>query len=120
MVSVADSTLTADSLRQKAQPVIAEATRKLVDEFHPEQVWLFGSYAWGEPTVDSDLDLFVIIAESPHNSLHRAQDAHRALSGLELPKDVIVKTRAEVDRVKALRPTLTYKILNEGRLLYGR
>jgi predicted nucleotidyltransferase len=103
-----------------AQPVIAEATRRLVAEFKPEQVWLFGSYAWGEPTEDSDLDLFVVVSESDDNSLGRAQNAHRALSGLDLPKDVIVKTRAEVDRVKLLKPTLTFKIINEGRLLYGR
>ncbi|MEQ1751792.1 MAG: nucleotidyltransferase domain-containing protein [Prosthecobacter sp.] len=103
-----------------AQPVIAEATRRLVEEFKPEQVWLFGSYAWGEPTEDSDLDLFVVVSNSDDNSVGRAQSAHRALSGLDLPKDVIVKTRAEVDRVKLLKPTLTFKILNEGRLLYGR
>ena len=42
------------------------------------------------------------------------------MSGLGLPKDVIVKTRDEVDRVKSLKPTLTLKILSEGRLLYGR
>jgi predicted nucleotidyltransferase len=120
MVTSADSTVTANSLREKAEPVIAEAMRLLVAEFHPEQVWLFGSYAWGEPTADSDLDLFVIVSSSDENSLGRAQEAHRALSGLELSKDVIVKTRDEVDRVKSLKPTLTFKILSEGRLLYGR
>ncbi len=120
MPATLDNPATVDSLREKARPVIAEATRRLVEEFQPEQVWLFGSYAWGEPTEDSDLDLFVVVPDSPDNSLRRAQDAHRALSGLDLPKDVIVRTRAEVDRVKTLRPTLTCKILNEGKLLYGR
>jgi uncharacterized protein len=119
MVSAHDSTVTVPSLREQAEPVIAEATRRLVEEFQPEQVWLFGSYAWGEPTVDSDLDMLVIVPESPDSSLSRAQHAHHTLSDLALPKDVLVKTRAEVDRVKKLRPTLTYKILNEGRLLYG-
>lgn len=120
MVSAPDSVTHATSLREKAEPVIVEATRRLVEEFNPEQVWLFGSYAWGEPTQDSDLDMLVIVAESADNSLGRAQQAHHALTDLALPKDVIVRTRTEVDRVKALPPTLTYKILNEGRLLYGR
>lgn len=119
MVTASDTTATAASLREKAEPVIAEATRRLVAEFQPEQVWLFGSYAWGEPTADSDLDLYVIVSESAENSLSRAQQAHRILGHLELPKDVVVKTRAEVDRVKSLRPTLAYKVLHEGRLLYG-
>jgi uncharacterized protein len=119
MVSASDSIVTANSLREKAEPVIAEATRRLVAEFQPEEVWLFGSYAWGEPDEDSDLDMLVVVSTSRESSLSRAQQAHHALSDLDLPKDVIVKTRAEVDRVRELRPTLTYKILNEGRLLYG-
>ncbi len=120
MVISADSASTAASLREKAEPVIQEATRRLVAEFQPEQVWLFGSYAWGEPTEDSDLDLYVIVPASGVNSLSRAQQAHRALGNLEMSKDVIVKTREEVDRVKSLCPTLAYKVLHEGRLLYGR
>ncbi|MBE2287432.1 MAG: nucleotidyltransferase domain-containing protein [Prosthecobacter sp.] len=120
MVTATDSSATAATLREKAQPVIAEATRRLVAEFQPEQIWLFGSYAWGEPTADSDLDLFVIVPDSLENSLSRAQKAHRALSELQMPKDVIVRTTAEVERVKNLRPTLAYKVLHEGRQLYGR
>lgn len=104
----------------KVKSVIDDAMRRLVAEFRPEQVWLFGSYAWGEPNEDSDLDFFVIVSESRVNSLRRAQDAHRALRGLQMPKDVIVRTRAEVERIRTLRPTLAYKILNEGRLLYER
>lgn len=102
------------------QHTIEVATQRLVAEFQPEQVWLFGSYAWGEPNADSDLDLMVVVQSSADNSLGRAQKAHRALRGLGVAKDVIVKTRAEVDRVKDLLPTLTYKILHEGKLLYGR
>jgi predicted nucleotidyltransferase len=32
----------------------------LVEQFHPEQVILFGSYAYGQPTPDSDVDLLVV------------------------------------------------------------
>lgn len=34
--------------------------RILVDQFHPEQVILFGSYAYGQPTCDSDIDLLIV------------------------------------------------------------
>jgi uncharacterized protein len=34
--------------------------RILVDQFHPEQVILFGSYAYGQPTCDSDVDLLIV------------------------------------------------------------
>lgn len=119
MVTATDSTATAASLRERAQPVIAEATRLLVAEFQPEQVWLFGSYAWGEPTADSDLDLVVVVEKSAESSLAQAQRAHRCLGSLDMSKDVLVKTSAEFNRYRDVRPSLTYKIVREGRLLYG-
>ena len=44
--------------------LLAEMTRRLVAEFHPERIILFGSHAWGKPTDDSDVDLFVIVPET--------------------------------------------------------
>ena len=106
------------SLLERAQPVIAEAARKRVEAFNPEDVWLFGSYAWGKPSEDSDIDLMVVVEGSSLSPLERAQAAHRALSDLSLPKDILVKTRDEVDRVQALTPSLTHKIITEGRLIF--
>lgn len=45
-------------------PELDEITARLVAEFDPEAVYLFGSYVWGEPDEDSDLDLLVVVAES--------------------------------------------------------
>ncbi len=119
MVTTSDSSVTANSLREKAQPVIAEATRRLVAEFQPEQVWLFGSYAWGEPTEDSDLDLVVVVPSSQERSLERVRRANRTLRGLGMPKDVLVHTRSEFETYQDVVSSLTYKIMHEGRLLYG-
>lgn len=119
MVTTSDSSVTANSLREKAQPVIAEATRRLVAEFQPEQVWLFGSYAWGEPTEDSDLDLVVVVPSSQERSLERVRRANRILRGLGMPKDVLVHTRSEFETYQDVVSSLTYKIMHEGRLLYG-
>ncbi|MFN7658777.1 MAG: nucleotidyltransferase domain-containing protein, partial [Dolichospermum sp.] len=41
-----------------------EITHRLVTALEPEQIFLFGSYAYGEPTEDSDVDLLVIISKS--------------------------------------------------------
>jgi len=55
-----------DVLRDPRHPVhrIADQLlpylQVLADRFHPEQVILFGSYAYGEPTPDSDVDLLVV------------------------------------------------------------
>jgi hypothetical protein len=45
--------------------------------------------------------------------------AHHCLGGLTLPKDVLVHTRAEVDRYKHLRASLFHQVLEHGRKLYG-
>ena len=99
--------------------VLEEAVERLVREFQPEEIYLFGSHAWGTPTNDSDLDFFVIVAESDEPAVKRAQRAHGVLSKLEASKDVIVFTRAEVDRVKHLRASLSHQVLHRGRKLYG-
>jgi predicted nucleotidyltransferase len=99
--------------------LLEEAVDRLADEFAPEAIYLFGSHAWGDPTEDSDLDFFVIVPQSTQAPIERAQRAHGVLSELAAPKDVIVYTRAEVDRVKHLRASLTHQVLHRGRKLYG-
>lgn len=99
--------------------LLSTATERLVAEFQPEQVWLFGSYAWGEPTADSDLDFMVIVRDSNETSVKRAQRAHHCLGDLPMPKDVLVPTRAQVERYRHLRASLFYEVLTQGRKLYG-
>ncbi|HEV8716024.1 MAG TPA: nucleotidyltransferase domain-containing protein, partial [Candidatus Binatia bacterium] len=40
---------------------IRRITRQIVHQFHPQKVILFGSYAYGQPTKDSDVDLLVLM-----------------------------------------------------------
>lgn len=100
--------------------LMREMTRRLVEQFRPEQIILFGSHAWGTPTPDSDVDLLVIVTQSDLSDYERAVLGHRCLSGLDVPKDVLVKTRAEFDLFRPVRASLEYKIAAQGRLLYDR
>jgi predicted nucleotidyltransferase len=99
--------------------LLQTATQRLVAEFQPDQIWLFGSHAWGNPHDDSDVDLLVVVPHSDETPIHRSQRAHRCLRGLRMPKDVLVETRQEVDRVKELKTSLENTILSRGRRLYG-
>ncbi len=101
------------------ESLLQTVTQRLVEEFQPEQIWLFGSHAWGTPTDDSDVDLMVIVPSSDERSIHRMQRAHRCLSGLGFSKDVLVPTRAQVDRYKHLRASLFHQVLANGRKIYG-
>ena len=88
-------------------------THRLVAEFQPEQVILFGSHAWGEPTADSDVDLMVIVSHSDLSEYQRALRGHACLSGLEIAKDVVVKTRSEFDFFRNVRASLEHRIVEQ-------
>ena len=44
------------SYKNKIKPLVS----KIVDKYSPDKIYLFGSYAWGNPTIDSDVDLFIV------------------------------------------------------------
>jgi uncharacterized protein len=117
------SNILAHARVQAVKTIPAGLLEKVVDrlkvEFQPDEIYLFGSHAWGVPTDDSDVDLMVIVRESTEKTIRRMQRAHRCLSGLGFSKDVLVPTRAQVDRYKHLRASLFYQVLAKGRKLYG-
>lgn len=100
--------------------VFKELTRRLVEEFQPEQVILFGSHAWGTPSEDSDVDLLVIVSASGLTPTARAARAYRCLRGVRVPKDILVKTRAEAERYRHVPASLDSEIFEHGRVLYER
>jgi len=101
-------------------PELSEITARLVAEFDPEAVYLFGSYVWGEPDEDSDVDVLVVLENSPVSPPKRAARAYNALWGIRTPVDVLVRTQAELDRFRGAPSSFTASILQNGRKLYGK
>jgi predicted nucleotidyltransferase len=101
------------------QDLLEEITQRLVTEFRPEQVWVFGSRAWGKPGEESDLDLFVIVAGSDERPIRRDQRAQKCLGRLDVSADVLVRTRPEVQRAQDVPGSLTAEVLRNGRKVYG-
>ena len=97
-----------------------EVVARLVDEFHPEVIYLFGSQAWGVPQEGSDMDLMVIVSNSRQRPIQRAVRAQRSLLGVKAAIDVIVKTRREFEQFTSVKASPEAKISREGKLLYGR
>jgi len=96
-----------------------EIVRRLVAEFQPEKIVLFGSHAWGQPDADSDLDLLVIVPESDERPIQRDWRARRCLGKVPHPIDVIVKTRREFEYFRPVVASLEHRIAEEGKVLYG-
>jgi predicted nucleotidyltransferase len=107
-------------MRPISDTLLDEMTQKLVREFQPEQVILFGSHAWGTPDRSSDIDIMVIVEASDLSDYERAVLALACLSDVDVPKDVIVKTRAEFDFFSDVRASLEHKVARRGKVLYER
>lgn len=102
--------------------VITEVTRRIATELNPEEIILFGSYAWGEPHKYSDLDLCIILPDEilDFDRVEWGVRALNALNDLMIDVDVLIKTRSDVNMFKNVPASLTRKIVEEGKLLYGQ
>ena len=100
--------------------VLEEVKNRLVATYNPIEIYLFGSYVWGKPTEDSDLDLLIVIDQSDEKSYNRVRPGQRALFGLGIANDLIIYTKDEFERVSNNITTLGYKIKREGKVIYAR
>lgn len=98
--------------------LLAEVVRRIVQAVHPEQIILFGSYAYGEPGEDSDVDLLVIM-ESNLPAAQRALAVCRQLRPRPFPMDILVKTPAEVEAALAKGDPFLSTVMHAGRVLYA-
>lgn len=97
-----------------------EIVRRLVEGLQPEQIILFGSYAYGQPTKGSDLDLMVIVTESTEPPHRRAQKAYGCVGAVGVPKDLLVLTREEFEKQARVPTSLAHVVKKKGQVLYER
>lgn len=102
----------------RADRVLAEIVRRLVEAYVPERIYLFGSKGRGDPGPDSDYDLMVVVREAKGPVYRLAQDAHSLLWDLGTAADVLVWSREEFDGRLHLQASLPSSIVREGTLLY--
>ncbi len=97
--------------------VIHRYARAIAEEFHPDKIILFGSYAWGTPHKDSDVDLLVVMpAYNQHNQAVRI----RWRLAAPFPVDPIVRTPKEMKWRLAEGESFTTAIVSQGKVLYEK
>ncbi|MBI4708329.1 MAG: nucleotidyltransferase domain-containing protein [Candidatus Omnitrophica bacterium] len=102
-----------------SQPQIREIVNRIKNNYSLEKIILFGSYAYGQPKEDSDLDLLVVVKKSDLPRHKRAREIRKHLWGLtDTPKDILVYTEDEIEDWKEVRQAFITKIMNQGRVLY--
>lgn len=101
------------------QKEIKRITGRIVEKYKPEKIILYGSFAYGKPTKDSDVDLF-IVKKTKKNLLERGRDVDKILSDRIVPLDILVYTPTQLKRRIKLGDFFVKKILNKGKILYEK
>jgi predicted nucleotidyltransferase len=106
---------------EKTRKLIEDITNKIVKEYNPKKIILFRSYAYGEPTADSDIDL-LIIKNTDETSMQRWIRLRRLLMTPDVMISItpFVYTEEELDERRKIRDFFIEEILKKGVVLYRR
>ena len=99
------------------QEKIKEITDKIVKEYKPEKIILFGSWACGKPGLDSDVDLF-IVKEISGSTRELARQIDKSLFWRDVALDLIVDKPKHIKERIQLGDPFFVKIINQGKILY--
>jgi predicted nucleotidyltransferase len=97
---------------QQIQALVTE----IGDKFHPQQIILFGSYAYGTPTRESDVDLLVIM-QTPRRPVEEAVAIRQALH-FPFPTDLLVRTPEQLEERLRAGDFFLREIVSRGTVLY--
>lgn len=98
---------------------IAEMVRRIVSQFHPDKIILFGSHARGQAGPDSDVDLLIVMPVEG-SKRRKATEIDGALADRTIPLDLIVVTPNEFERARDQIGSVLRPAAIEGRVLYDR
>lgn len=97
---------------------IDDLVERIVREIHPLRILVFGSVARDETSIDSDIDLMVVMPDGIHRR-KTAQRLYRNIRGMKVPFDILVATPSDLEKHKN-NPGLIYqKVLAEGKEVYA-
>ncbi len=100
---------------QELDAHLAEILARLRREFAPVAVYLYGSYAYGTPAPHSDIDLLIVIEDSPLDPYERDARAYRLLGDIPVPVDLQVYTRSEFEARAALPVSFERTVARKGK-----
>ena len=97
--------------------VIRRYARAIAEEFHPDKIILFGSYAYGTPNEDSDVDLLVVM---PARDLHAQAVRIRWRLAAPFPMDLLVRTPQQIKSRLEDGELFTTTIVTQVKVLYEK
>ena len=103
-------------MRSVKRSEIRRIAQSIGRKFKPQKVYLFGSYAYGKPTIDSDVDLLVLMHTSLSNVVQAVQI--RRMVDLPFPTDLLVRTPEQLAQRMEIGDDFIRDIVTKGIVLY--
>lgn len=102
--------------------IIKKITDILIEKYHPDKIILFGSYAYGLPDEDSDLDILIIKDKEEKRRVERFIEVKRIIFNpeIKIPVSPIILTNDEVEERLNMGDDFLEDILTKGKVLYER
>ena len=110
--------MTVANRTKQTRTKIRQMVNRIIKQFHPQKIILFGSHARGEGGPDSDVDLLVVM-HVDGSKREQAIEIGVALHDIRIPKDIIVTTPEEFEWRKEIVGTIEYPAVQEGEVLYA-
>jgi predicted nucleotidyltransferase len=99
-----------------SQRAISAFARQVARQFNPHKIILFGSYAYGKPTEDSDVDILVVMPFKGRNP-EKATEIWMATKP-RFPIDIMVRKPAELNKRLKMGDFFLREITEKGKVLY--
>ena len=105
--------------RRVTRHAIDSVVQRIANKFNPERIILFGSYAYGRPRADSDVDLLIVI-ETNERPRAKQLEISRALSPHPFGMDILVRTPKQLQKRIAMGDSFLRDIMTHGKVVYER
>lgn len=106
-------------MQECPEDFLGELVKRLVDTLRPEQIYLFGSHAYGTPHQHSDLDFLVVVPDDAGATDGLALAGRRALLDYPVSVDILVYHRSQMDKWSPVRCSLPHTVVQKGKEVYA-
>lgn len=104
--------------KQKELKKLKIIVQRIADNYNPDKIILFGSYAWGKPDKHSDVDIFIV--KKTKNSHQTAREIDGEIFPRPFPMDIIVYDPKKVKERLKLGDFFIRNIIEKGKILYDK
>lgn len=98
---------------------IRAVAKHIAEKFQPDEIILFGSYAYGKPQASSDVDLLVVM-ETPKGEVKTSLEILQSLPRITFSIDILARSRSTIEKRRAMGDRFMKEITEKGKILYAR